>query len=379
MILMTCITGCSAFNRIHGFNDRDYAVTVVKNARDLEDKAFYVLKEDGTYHRLYIGETSYKKNSGFPTNPSSKRVAWFGKDYERIPTMYKGECIAYRSSTEFSEQFNIERYEDIGYTIGICNMSESSTGRFKFSTKPDDMQIDIDASTGILYQLGPHTATIERIGEVDLRTGNISRAGTVVGLERGKTYTTDVYIGTDVNRYSFIADVRAMVSMELYGISDYTYMQGKTVTFSFPEWYNSGYYCVNGFGIVRYIASNREFTESMDMNIPNSEFSTDQSGNGLETTPDAVNDIERIPFRIDEETPVRVQVLFEPEKGGKDGYGAVPDPTARILAESAAYALSPGADGELLVDMTLPAGDYTLEITGLNGRDYTYRVTKRGY
>jgi hypothetical protein len=27
---------------------------------------------------------------------------------------------------------------------------------------------------------------------------------------------------------------------------------------------------------------------------------------------------------------------------------------------------------------TLPVGDYTLEITGLNGRDYKYRVTGKG-
>ena len=197
IILAVCMaaamTGCSVFNRTHGYNDREYSVTVETRGSRLEDGCYYVMKNDGTYHRLYIGETSFG-NSRVAPSASPKRVAWFGKDADRIPTMYRGESIAYRSSAEFSENFHIERFEDTGYTIGICGMKESGTGRYKFSTNPENMQIDMNASTGVLYRLGDHTATMDRIGDIELRKGNISRAGTVVGLERGKTYATEVYI-----------------------------------------------------------------------------------------------------------------------------------------------------------------------------------------
>ena len=184
LLAMTfCITGCSAFERIRGYTDSEYSVEVETKSSLLEDNAFYVAKNDGTYHKLYFGEASFERGQK-SSEPDSKRVLWFGKDYDRIPTMYRGEKVAYRSMEEFDDRFAVERFEDTGYTIGICGMTESTTGRYKFSTDPDQMQIDIDASTGILYQLGEHVVTMDRIGDVDLRRGNVSRAGTVVGLER---------------------------------------------------------------------------------------------------------------------------------------------------------------------------------------------------
>ena len=371
-IAASSMTGCSVFDRTHGYNDREYSVTVETKESRLEDGSYYVMKNDGTFHRLYLGETSFG-GSPVTSSVSVKRVAWFGKDADRIPTMYRGESIAFRSSTEFSEAFPVERFEDTGYTIGICGMKESGTGRYKFSTNPENMQIDMNASTGELYRLGDHTATMDRIGDIELRKGNISRAGTVVGLERGKTYATEVYIGTDVLRYSFVADVRAFVSSDLCTLSDYSYTQGKTISIHFPDWFHSGYYLVGGYGIVRYVASEREFSENMDMNIPNDPAQPVEEGE--ETTGET---IETVTFRIDREEEITVQVTFEPENGGVDGYGRIPDPSAKVIGEHSVYSLSPEREGELTMTATLPVGDYTLEITGLNGRDYKYRVTGKG-
>lgn len=366
------LTGCSGFERVRGYRG-EYSVEVEENSSRLEDNAFYVAKKDGTYHKLYIGEASFQAGQAVP-EPSSERVAWFGKDYDKIPTMYKGEQIAYRSTTEFDEVFGIERFEDTGYTIGICGMKESSTGRFRFSTNPDDMQIDIDASTGELYQLGEHTVTMERIGDIELRRGNISKAGTVVGLERGRTYETEVYVGTDIIRYSFVADVRAFVSYEADTINDYVYTQGNTVLLSFPEWYQSGYYYVDGYGFVRYVAGENEYTENMDMNIPNDPLVVADSS--AKESGDTVT--EEITFRTEKEETITVKVTFDHEGGSADGYGSIPDPTARVLGDSAVYSLNPGNEGELVATMTVPAGDYKLEIAGLNGRTYNYTITKKG-
>lgn len=367
------ITGCTAFERVRGYTDSEYSVEVETKSSMLEDNAFYVAKNDGTYHKLYFGEASFQKGQA-SSEPDSKRVLWFGKDYDRIPTMYRGEKVAYRSSEEFDDRFAVERFEDTGYTIGICGMTESATGRYKFSTDPEQMQIDIDASTGVLYQLGEHMVTMDRIGDVDLRRGNISRAGTVVGLERGKTYDTDVYVGTDIERYSFAADVRAFVSFETEEVSDYSYTQGNTVLLEFPDWFQSGYYCVNAFGIVRYVAENREYSDSMDMSIPNDPLvpaGGSMSGEREEQT-------EVITFRTEKEEPITVRITFEHIEGDADGYGSVPDPTARVVGDSAVYSLNPGEEGELVAEINLPAGDYRLEIRGLAGRIYNYTISKRG-
>ena len=85
-IALSSMTGCSFFERRHGYDDREYAVAIETKESRLEDGCYYVMKKDGTFHRLYIGETSFG-GSPVASSVSAKRVAWFGKDADRIPTM----------------------------------------------------------------------------------------------------------------------------------------------------------------------------------------------------------------------------------------------------------------------------------------------------
>ena len=58
-IAASSMIGCSVFDRTHGYNDREYSVTVETKESRLEDGSYYVMKNDGTFHRLYLGETSF--------------------------------------------------------------------------------------------------------------------------------------------------------------------------------------------------------------------------------------------------------------------------------------------------------------------------------
>ena len=109
------------------------------------------------------------------------------------------------------------------------------------------------------------------------------------------------------------------------------------------------------------------------MNIPNDPAMPVEEGEEI-----AGEMVETVTFRIDREEEVTVRVTFEPKNGGEDGYGSIPDPSAKVIGERSVYSLSPGKEGELLMTATLPVGDYTIEITGLNGREYRYRVTGKG-
>jgi hypothetical protein len=152
LLLIVLIIGFAngLFIRKHGFGDQKYQVTVVKNVDDLEDRSFYIQKENGTYERPYVGDTTFTGDS----TSGKIRVAWFGKDYDRIPTMHRGEKVVYRSKYEFNPSFSVERFQDIGYTIGICGMSPTSTGRYAFSTNPESRSIDVNSSAGFLTTQG---------------------------------------------------------------------------------------------------------------------------------------------------------------------------------------------------------------------------------
>ena len=362
------------FFRQHGFGDGAYSVETERNVNNLEDQGYYVRKNDGTYQKLYIGDTNFRGNAD-----ATRRVVWFGKDYDKVPVMQKGESLVYRSATEFTPRFSVERFQDLGYTLGICTMTPTSAGRYRFSTNPRARCIDINSSAGDLYNLGEHYVTMEMIGDTQLRMGNISLAGTIVGLERGKTYSADIYIGTEVLSYNIVADVRAMLSMENDTITEFTYEKGKVISFSFPDYYNSGYYYVNGYGMVKYVNSDREFDETIAMNVPNP--------SGADTVDDAyqpsIATTETVPFRIDEQESVRIEVNFEKEADMtletgtlSAGYSIVP-PSARVIGDNGTYALNLNDTQDALVGVyTLEPGDYRIEISGLAGRTYSYMVRK---
>lgn len=388
LILMftTLTTGCSLsslFTRNREYDDENTDVITVTNVKDLEDNAFYVLHGDNTYYQLYFGETSFNRNTDIPWTADSSRVAWFGTDYSKIPTMHKGDKLVYHSTSEFSDTFTIERYEDLGYTIGICNMSATGTGRYSFSTNSENMQIDIYASTGGLYQLGDHTATMERIGDIDLRKGNISRAGTIIGLKHGMTYATDIYIGTNVLKYNFVADVRAMASMDVANTNEYKYTQDSTITIEIPEYFNSGYYNFGNYGIVRYIDSDEEFNESMDMNIPNvdvSEETNQGDAGGADTSEkEIVNDVKTARFTLENSENIIITVTCHEDENITGPSVRKTAPTAKVIGDYAVYTLSPEDENGFVLtgQFQLPSGDYRIEVTGLAGRTYTYKVVKK--
>ena len=375
LLCASAMTGCSLISDIFirtPSSGGTYDVTVVGSVNEIEDGGYYVEKSNGEYHRLYFGRATFYGRSD---SVSPERVAWFGKDYSRIPTMHKGERIVYRSASEFGSTFTIERFEDIGYTVGISGLNKTSTGRYAFSSDRSRGNIDPDSSAGVLYSLGEHQLTIERIGGIDLRSGNISRAGTVIGLTEGKSYETDIYIGTDVMTYSLVADVRALVSMESYTTSDYKYDRSHVISFELPDGLENGYYFIDGFGFVRYINSDREYDESMDMNIPNGEDVGSETGDDeKEPSPEsAADEVRSSTFRMDTKENVKIVLTYSASKKA-----SVPPPSARVIGEYGVYTLNPDEDNTLSGIFTLPSGDYRIEISGLYGRSYEYKVIKTG-
>lgn len=371
--------GCSV--SFGGGNKADNTVTVAKSEDAITDNSFYIKKADGTYHRLYPGEITFETSSS-PSSPNPERICWYGKDYGKIPTMNKGEEIVYRSSEEFSPPFWVERFEDEGYTIGISGLTPTDSGRYSFSTNDNDHDICRTSETNLLYQkLGEgHTVTVEMIGGAQLRSGNISRAGTIVGLEKDRKYKTDFYIGTEVIPCTIRADVRAFSSMEIFNITDYDYTGSNVITLRFPKSLESGYYMVFGFGMLRYIDSDAEFTEDMDMNIPNGRVTLENPYADLEEPQEenqqpaasapANEAAER--FSLEEAARVRITLKVGESPSGKD----IDPPIGRVYGDYGVYTLNNDGNGTLTGTYDLPEGSYQLRISGLFGREYTFEVVK---
>lgn len=365
-ILAFGLTGCG-----NKSSENKIGVITFDDIDKLADGGYYVRHGD-VYYQPYFGQTSFTPDRTV-TAKDDKRVAWYGEDYANIPTMNKGDTIVYHSTQPFTEGITIERFEDLGYTVGICQMKETSSGRYSFATDSRKFNVDIKSDAGTLCQNGETTATFEKIGGVHLRAGNISRAGTVVGLSKDKTYDCDIYIGTDLHEYKIKADVKALCSMEVFEIKDYNFDRSKTITFKFPKNLQSGYYNVGGFGIVRYINSAKgEFSESMDMNIPNDieNLYADADNPSIDDLEDYTEDIKEETFTLNEDADVTVSVIYQDSKDYTDA------PIVKVVSSEAAYTLSKGKDNELTSSLSLKSGTYTIKLIGLGNRTYSYRVTK---
>ena len=272
IISVLATTGCNGFKRENA-KEGGIDLETVLDMEKLEDGGFYVLRGD-EYEKLYVQDTNYELSDSSPTSPNVQHTLWYKDDWKKVPTLYKGDQLIYKTTNTLDETFSMERFEYVGYTIGISNLKETESGRFAFETSSDSMNINMNSDAAPLSELSTETAIIDQIGGAYLRAGNVSSGGCILGLSKGKTYLAEVYAGTIMHEYKLKADYIALTSMEVYKSVDYDFMQSEIITVNIPEYFNSGYYMINNYGLVRYV-NGTSYDENTDFNVPNVEASED--------------------------------------------------------------------------------------------------------
>lgn len=375
LILSLTLTSCSVFKRDTSSEPVDNSVVVVNDINDLSEDSFYVGKPNGKFYRLYVGNTSFPikrgDNSVTPTN-----VAWFKEDYGKIPTMKQGDYIIYHSSSLLTQSLHVNRMYDLGYTFGIAKLEkQKDQDYYSFSTIPENLNVMPNSSASQTLELGAEKVVLDKVGETPIRSGNISPAGTVKGLEKDNVYKAYIYKGTKAHQYDIIADTRTFAMAEKDVLNKYEFFGENTVRFQFPAYYNPGYYLVEGFGLVRYIKDNDKFSENIDMNIPNVYPTKKQleSGEDFYDTTEYIqtDDIVKENFTVLEDGMFYVNVKYNNSEDQEKGYKA---PTVKVVGSDSSITLQANEDGLFETEVELTAGDYEIHIIGLNDRTYTYKA-----
>ena len=332
---------------------------IISDIAQLENGGYYIC-HDGIYNKLYVQHASY--NVSKSSSQSNAHTLWYSDDWQYIPTMYRGDTLVFKSADTFNETFTIERFNYVGYTVGVTKLKQLSSGRYSFSTKPDEMNINPASNATQLYEIPTETGIIDQIGGADLRAGNISPGGCILGLEKGKTYLAEVYAGTYLYEYKLTADSIALTSSEVYNTTDYKFLKSQLIEIHIPEHFNSGYYMINGYGLVRYV-NGTSYDADTDFNIPNPK-PQGQNGDGQADTP------ERIGLYITGDGEYKINFMYE------GGNGAIPSVTVIDEATYMVYKLDtdPEKANALTRTMSLHAGEYTVNISGLYGRRYLYDI-----
>lgn len=379
-MIICALSGCGAFDRRDadgsGENgSRTGEPTYLESMDDLVAGHFYVF-HDGKYYDPVWKETSFDtESSGF----RETNTAWFSdSDFGTIPTLYKGDFLVYYQDESFEESFTFDRYKMMGYTIGICNLEKTESGRYSFDAISGSVNLAASSDAARLAVLKTEDVIIDSIGKAELRSGNISPAGTIVGLKENEYYTTEVYVGTELHDYTIKADRIALIGMESVRINDYTFLKNRIIRINIPSYFHSGYYSVNGGGIFRYVKGT-SYDARTDFNISNDiGVSRDD---GRQEDPDAKEFSEEqdneasFPFTVRREGDITVFVQYGEDDRADFAYAT---PVVKVVGPESVYTLHENGERSFSEVLHLPAGRYYLTISEMNGRTYEYSVTAKG-
>lgn len=376
-LLLVCATistmfmGCSLLSNEEESTEST-ELDVNKIMKNLDEGGYYVV-HNNTPSKIYFGNATYKYGESYAMSNKDEptdRVMWYSDDWEEIPTFYEGDSLIFYSTDVLTETFCFERFQDFGYTIGVCKMQETPSGRFSVSTKDDDCTLYPFSDTEEIGTFSQNHVIIDTIGGKEVRANNITRGGTIYGLKKGETYKCEVYAGTEVYPMLFKANVRALGSMQGYISNDFDFLSSTVIKLNIPEWFNSGYYCIDGVGMFRYITGT-EYVENMDMNVPN-------------VNPEDINIIEETTKEEDSfflgtnELGSRKLTISLDVANSSDG--AVPKVSCTLSSpdEKPIYFTGQEDDENQIVifyDATT-VGEYKFVLSDLSGRKYTYVDTK---
>jgi hypothetical protein len=306
---------------------------------ELEDGKYYILHE-GKYYPLYNDEESTFNNEKTADAASDSRSMFFNDDWEKIPTMYTGDSLIFYTTDKLTEAVTFERFEDLGYSVGMCNLKRMDSGRYAFdainTSDSPNSNININSDAARLFDLEASQVIIDNIGGAQLRSGNISRGGSIVGLSKDKLYSTDLYVGSKLKNYILKADTRILTSMERFTINDYAFLRSKILEVYVPDYFNSGYYKVNSDGLFRYVRG-KAYTEMTDFNVPNNIPEEKEEEENPEYALDDTRDvIYTESFTINQSTSVNV--VFTYEEPNNSPYD-LSKPVVKVIGNDGAYTL----------------------------------------
>lgn len=288
----TLLAGCGNVNlsttRAPIEND---AQTQTNTAPVLEESdleyGYYYIKHGESFYAPYENRASFEQED-VVSSPDPYRVLWYDEDFENIPTLYEGDSLIFKTNENLDREFVFERFRYIGYTVGICNLTETNSGRFYFSSDPNGGCLCEGSDADRLNTMDSNVIVIDRIGNGDLRSGNVEEGGVIIGLSQDKSYAADLYIGSNLHEENLVADVIAMSSMEVQTTYDYTYLRSKIIEIPIPDSFNSGYYRIGDAGVFRYVKGT-SFDESTDFNVENAN-EEDIEEDDAEATEESISD-----------------------------------------------------------------------------------------
>ena len=273
--LSVSITGCGSIIELP---TKQSGGTLVSYDKTGVTSGYYIKDANDMYYPLYTngktfqGKTDYAKADRIIWNPQENDTA--------IPTLTKDSLLVYFSKENRLHEVTLERFQDIGYTIGCRNIIYDEEEQYaQLSLRGSNIK---EASSLATYtnQLETGSIVITAINEEPFQQGYLTEAGTIQGLEANKLYKLTIYAGTNAADIEVVADTHALMSKAVYKIEDIDDTRENYAILHLPEGLPTGYYLLDGKGLFRYES---DVPEDSEYEVPKpEEVKATEKGNATE-------------------------------------------------------------------------------------------------
>lgn len=275
IVIAIGLTGCKKEEEPQGPVDEQLTAVTVDQ---LQPGCFYV-KSNGQFYRMpaedcnFDPEKSKLKSTDNTANgimkDTSRLLSFTWRD-NAIPTLYKNDQLIY-VSTDNVPMFTWERYNDVGYSIGISGLDVNSSGKIASNEKTTKFANQSSAETLLTAaSINAETGfTVDAINGTTLDAAFLADAKVITGMSKDATANVDIFVGTQHNPISMTADTRYFQTFEAYETSKYTLSTDGYAIVDVPTYFKSGYYLLNNAGFVKFLNVDRGVDESsIDLTTP---------------------------------------------------------------------------------------------------------------
>lgn len=271
--IMTFLTGCDEVQIFENKTDPN-ALVALKDT-ELKDDKYYV-KNNTRFYEVYMPETGNASSEVSVLNES--RVIATMLDDQKIPTHYSDELIAFQSEKIDFTEVSLERFIDLGYSIGCFNGELTGDGLLYFNK-----QEGLVENSSLANAIGDTQSTDIRIASIDgkqlTRDQINTKAGVIIGLEKQKTYKIGFYIGTRYYEKNVEADCKMYEAYEMftYGQDNISDTPNGYMCFNTPTELKCGYYNINGKGLFKYYNFTRGSQDENEVDMNESFYKDEKS------------------------------------------------------------------------------------------------------
>ena len=249
LLSSVCLTGCIGDKD----KDEEEVVTGAISMKDATDGLYIMTSEGELYKANTVGQNFDKET----TTAKADRIIVSHENQKYIPKFYKDDKLVYFASTSagIPSSYTVEKFRNGGYTIGVYNLQQASSGYYTF--KQENLLQDSDLKSKLSETIGDDIISLVSIDDEKLKDSDLNKAGCVDDMDEDQEVTLGLMKGTKYFELNTIADSVVYYSVSTHSIGTYKTTKNGYIEIELPEEIKSGYVSINNTGLFQVMEEDR--------------------------------------------------------------------------------------------------------------------------